>query len=81
MNAPAIVFIPSPLCHFSPVGSGALSTWIYEVARCAKQEGKRALVLARQDERPAYEGIDFHPVPHPPSFSGGAPKRFDSGAK
>ena len=65
MNKPDIVLISSPRGHFSPIASGAIATWLYEVARAAQNEGYAPLVVARHAPYPPYEKIAARFVDYP----------------
>ena len=68
MKRPDIVLVSSPRGHFSPINSGAIATWLHEIARAAQSAGFSPLVVARRAPYPPYEDVEarFVDYPHEP---------------
>lgn len=60
-----IVLISSPRGHFSPTASGAISTWLHQVARAAQDDGCAPLVVARRAPQAPYPEVDARFVDYP----------------
>lgn len=60
-----LVFVNYPLETFTPTQSGALATIIYELARCAQNDGLKPLVITQSSPAKAFEGIDSRFLHYP----------------